>query len=259
MKLIISDVDGTLLKPGEVTLSTAILTVIHELTKRGILFAAASGRCYSDLLSIFQKVKQDIIFIANDGAAVFYKENPLCCFPIDHRIGFSFMKDIYQYTEAEVVLYGKEKTYILPKEKEFEKLLAEWGGKSVQVVTCMDRVQEDYLKIACYHKTDVKKQLENALPYWRKQFHIPYCSKNWIEFTSCGVNKATAAEKLLELFQISKEELLVFGDNENDRELLSMAEFAYAMKGAKAEIKQLCAYETENVAETIKSLCLKPK
>lgn len=259
MKLVVSDVDGTLLKLGETTPDRTTVTVIRELIKRGILFAVASGRCYSDLAKIFQEIRQDIIFIANDGAAVFYKENMLCRFPIDHTIGFSFMKDIYQYTEAEVVLYGGKKTFILPKEKDFERLLLEWGGESVQIVQCMNRVQEDYLKIACYHKTDIREQLEAYLPYWREQFHIPYCSKNWMEFTSCGVHKATAVEKLLEFFHIQKTELLVFGDNENDKELLSMAEFSYAMKGAKAEIKQLCAYETENVAETITSLCLKAK
>lgn len=255
MKLVVSDVDGTLLKPGEKKLDNTVIATILELTKRGILFAAASGRSYSDLSRIFQAVKQDIIFIANDGAVVFYKGKVLCRFPIDSTLGFSFIKDIYQYTKAEIVLYGEKKIYILPKEKEFEKIMLGLGEEQVQIVQCINQVQEEYLKIACYHKTDIEKQIGEYLPYWKEKFHIPYRSANWVELTSCGVHKATAVERILDLFQIKREELLVFGDNENDKELLSLTEFAYAMKGAKAEIKQFCAYETENVTETIASLC----
>lgn len=255
MKLVVSDVDGTLLRAKEQIVSQTVIAMIKELTKKGILFAAASGRCYSDLVRIFQEVKEEILFIASDGAVVVYKGTVLCCFPIDHALGFEFLKDIYQYTKAEVVLYGKERTYIIPKEQEFREIISGLG--EVQVVSCMNRVQEEYLKIACYYKENIETQLKEYLPYWREKFHIPYCSREWIEFTACGVHKATAVEKILELFHIKKEELLVFGDNENDRELLSFAEFAYVMKKAKAEIKQLCAYETEDVVETIRYLCLK--
>ena len=257
MKLVVSDVDGTILKSGEDVLNKNIITIIRELTKRGILFAAASGRSYFDLRSIFQLVEADIIFIPNDGAAVFYKGSVLGCFPIEHALGFDFMKDIYQNTEAEVVLYGRDMTYILPKSKEFEEMMYRMTKAHIQKVDCMNRVQADYLKIACYHKADVRKQLEDYLSYWIKKLHLSYASSNWIEFTSCGVHKATAVEKIMDIFGIRREEVMAFGDNENDKELLSLAGTAYAMKGAKAEIKKLCAYETENVAETLYQLFLK--
>ena len=148
MKLVVSDVDGTLLRAKEQIVSQTVIAMIKELTKKGILFAAASGRCYSDLVRIFQEVKEEILFIASDGAVVVYKGTVLCCFPIDHALGFEFLKDIYQYTKAEVVLYGKERTYIIPKEQEFREIISGLG--EVQVVSCMNRVQEEYLKIACY-------------------------------------------------------------------------------------------------------------
>lgn len=257
MKLVVSDVDGTILKPGEDILDEKTIAAIRELTKRGILFAAASGRSYSDLRRIFRPAEHDIIFIPSDGAAVFYKGNPLSYFPIDHALGFEFMKDIYQYTSAEVVLYTDYMTYILPKSKDFEEMMRRLADGHIQVAGCMNRVQADYLKIACYHKEDVEEQLQEYLPYWKEKLHLSYTSKNWIEFTACGVHKATAVEKIMDIFGIKKEEILAFGDNDNDKEMLSLAGTAYAMKNAKAEIKQICAYETDHVAETLYQLCLK--
>lgn len=44
VKLILSDVDGTLLARGEGTFDDSVFEVIDRLYERGIHFAAASGR-----------------------------------------------------------------------------------------------------------------------------------------------------------------------------------------------------------------------
>jgi len=260
VKLVVSDVDGTILKPKEKQLGEEILTVIHQLTKRGILFAVASGRSYFDLVRLFKPVRNEILFISNDGATLFYKGMKLGSFPIEHKTGFEFMKDIYQYTEAEIILYGDDRIYLLPKSKEFEnemRMQSMLTDTPVQTVSCMNQISTEYLKIACYHKTEIGKQMEEYVSYWKEKLHLSYVSKNWMEFTSCGVSKATAVEKIMDLFGIRRDEILAFGDNDNDKEMLSLAGTAYAMKGAKGEIRQLCGYETEHVAETITRLCIK--
>ena len=44
IKLIVSDVDGTLLPEGTADLNPELYDVIRELKAKGIVFAAASGR-----------------------------------------------------------------------------------------------------------------------------------------------------------------------------------------------------------------------
>ena len=46
VKLIVSDLDGTLLQNGAQALEERAMIAIRKLQKRGILFAAASGRQY---------------------------------------------------------------------------------------------------------------------------------------------------------------------------------------------------------------------
>ena len=72
IKLIASDIDGTLLEEGTDGINPEIFTVIRELKKKGIVFAAASGREYASLRRLFQPVKDDIYFIADNGASVMY-------------------------------------------------------------------------------------------------------------------------------------------------------------------------------------------
>ena len=53
IKLVATDIDGTLLQSGEREVPEAVFVQIDRLLKKGILFAAASGRQYSNLKNLF--------------------------------------------------------------------------------------------------------------------------------------------------------------------------------------------------------------
>ena len=68
MKLIVSDLDGTLLKSGERQLNRNIISSIEYILANNVSFAVASGRTYVELKKFFAPFENDIYFIANDGA-----------------------------------------------------------------------------------------------------------------------------------------------------------------------------------------------
>ena len=70
IKLIATDIDGTLLKEGTDQINPEMYEVIVKLKQQGVIFAAASGRTYSSLRRLFDPVANDMIFIAENGANV---------------------------------------------------------------------------------------------------------------------------------------------------------------------------------------------
>lgn len=64
IKLIASDLDGTLLKEGTMDINPEIYDIIRKLKAKGIVFAAVSGREYDSIERVFAPVKDDIYFIA---------------------------------------------------------------------------------------------------------------------------------------------------------------------------------------------------
>ena len=64
IKLIASDLDGTLLQNGAQELDPIIFDQIRTLKENGIHFAAASGRQYPNLRRLFAPVQDDISYIA---------------------------------------------------------------------------------------------------------------------------------------------------------------------------------------------------
>ena len=70
IKLIATDVDGTLVKDASPEIYPEIIEMVKELRRRDIIVCIASGRQYSSIEKLFKDVKDDLIFIADNGAHV---------------------------------------------------------------------------------------------------------------------------------------------------------------------------------------------
>ena len=65
IKLVASDVDGTLLPEGSSDMNPELYDVIRRLKEKGIVFAAASGRQMNSVRRVFRPVLDDVYFISN--------------------------------------------------------------------------------------------------------------------------------------------------------------------------------------------------
>ena len=72
IKIIATDMDGTLLNSkGEI--SEEFFEIFPKIIEKNIIFAAASGRQYYNLLKKFNKVKDKMMFIAENGIQLIQK------------------------------------------------------------------------------------------------------------------------------------------------------------------------------------------
>ena len=94
IKLICSDVDGTLVPDGGHELNPEYFDQIRRLKKAGILFAAVSGRSYSSLKKLFAPVIDDILFICDNGARTIYRGSLLSCYTIRHELAMELVREI---------------------------------------------------------------------------------------------------------------------------------------------------------------------
>ena len=73
IKLIASDLDGTLLLNGAESLRPETSGLIQELTRQGRIFAAASCRQYANMCRLFKGVEEEIAYICENGSLVIYQ------------------------------------------------------------------------------------------------------------------------------------------------------------------------------------------
>ena len=72
IKMVVTDMDGTLLNSNH-EVSKLFFSQFKKLQAKGIKFVAASGRQYHSMVSKLENIKDDVIFIAENGAVI--KEN----------------------------------------------------------------------------------------------------------------------------------------------------------------------------------------
>ena len=85
IKLIASDLDGTLLQNEAQELTPRAIDLISQLTKKGIPFVAASGRQYDNERRVFHALKDDISYIAENGSVCIHNGEVISRSTIDCR------------------------------------------------------------------------------------------------------------------------------------------------------------------------------
>ena len=257
IKLIASDMDGTLLNDKN-EIHEEFYKVFQELKNKNIIFAAASGRQYYNLAKRFEKIKDDMMFIAENGTFVVYKGEELLLNALDKETAIELIKIGRHIKESYVVLCGKKSAYIESKDERLIKEVEKYYEK-YKIVNDLTKVEDDILKVTI---CDFIGSEENSYTYYndyKENLQVSVSGQIWLDITDKGVNKGLAINKLQELLIIKHEETMVLGDYLNDLEMMESAYHSYAMENAHDDLKKVARFRakknTENgVVEKIKEV-----
>lgn len=252
IKLILSDVDGTLLAKGEGAFDKSVFEVVDALYERGIHFAAASGRGYGDLVRLFAPVKDKMSFVCSDGAMTISDGEVIGINSMERDRVMALVNDI-TYTEGcEFLLYGREKLYVRPKTRGYDSFIMDRYGDSVVHTNSIDSIDDDFLKLSVYAKNGVELCAGHFEKRWSDTFELVYNANNWMEFVADGICKVSGVRALCARYGISMDEVMAFGDGGNDIKLLGTVAYGYAMDYAPETVKAAAGYVTDDVMETIR-------
>ena len=82
IKLIASDIDGTLIEESTPDLYPEMAEEIRSLAARGVLFCATSGRQLPSVKNVFRDVADQICYIVENGAHIHYQGKDLSVTPM---------------------------------------------------------------------------------------------------------------------------------------------------------------------------------
>ena len=85
IKLVASDLDGTLIHGETTGLSQRTIDVIHRLTQKGIRFVVASGRQYDNERRLFHQIADEVSYIAENGSLCMHQGSNSSAFRLNPR------------------------------------------------------------------------------------------------------------------------------------------------------------------------------
>ena len=255
IKLVASDLDGTLLLNGAQSLPEELFPLIKELKELGILFVAASGRQYANMKRMFAPVVDDMAFIAENGGLAIQNEKVLYQDSFPKELVREIVEAIYDKKDADFTCSTKDFYYIRPKTEHYRDLMLNVVKNNCKEIDSFDEITEPCMKVAVYEREGIQ---EDSIRYWKERFGdrctVVTSGFAWVDFIPFETNKAKGLREYQKLLGIRPEECIVFGDEYNDIAMLESVPYSFAMAHAKPGVKKAASYQTERVEYILKKL-----
>lgn len=242
VKLVVIDMDGTLLNSKH-EVSDRFMDAFEALNKRGIQFAAASGRQYNNIVSKLPDIQEDLIFIAENGGLVRRRQEEWLATPLEFGMKDRILQSLEADDSMHPVLCGKSTAYIAEDKAEFLGLLQEYYSRFETLDNLYD-FQEEVMKVAVYHPVDSEKHIYPHVRHFEGDLKVKVSGKNWVDLSHPDAHKGFALKLVQDRLGISEAETMVFGDYNNDLEMMERAAFSFAMANAHPNVKAVARYET---------------
>lgn len=244
IKLVVSDIDDTLLPKGGV-ISEGTRRAVAECRRRGINFALASGRWFPSTVSVAESVGcQGPLIVAGGGCVITVDGEILREFYMtdeDVKTVYSIVRDCGQM----ITSYVRGAIYRLNSHIMAHRMpekLSYFGGDVFDVVDDdVSRFESEALsgvyKMEVY-SDDAALLNELREKLLAKGLNVVSSFHTNIEITSGGMGKGVAVSWLADYLGVSRDQVMAFGDNTNDVQLLEAAGVGVAMGNGVAELKK---------------------
>jgi len=246
IKLIATDMDGTLLDPkGQVDLPR-LEKILDQLEERGIRFVIATGNEIHRVKQLLGHLTERVVLIVANGARIFEGNQLLQAQTWDDdmvnraleffkgrecqdqfvvtSMNGGFVKEGTVFTQLENFMTPEMIELFYQRMNFVEELESHLFGGVLKMSLVVGEERSDSV-------LEEINQLFNG--------HVQAVSSGYgcIDILQSGIHKAWGLQELLKRWDIKAEEIMAFGDSENDVEMLQLAGIAYAMENADDKAK----------------------
>lgn len=283
-RLIVSDIDGTLLNSKE-RVSPALRDAVRKLTASGTIFTLASGRPARWMLPVLRQLPIRPICICANGAVTYDSGRDeiiraVTLSPTDmrtivdlalthtshlptHLPEYLFGRQANRTVTGPGVGFGVERAGASAFDRAEELYVVEpdfthaWESEEHLICPVEEVISQPAVKLLARNPNVTSRQIYDALAE-----HIDpaltHMSYSWggglVEFSAPGVTKRSAIEALVATINaqaepgtkpIRREDVVVFGDMPNDLEMIEWAGLGVAMGNAEDQVKAAADIVTE--------------
>ena len=254
IKLVCSDVDGTLVEEGKGGLNPEYYDEIRRLKEKGILFAVVSGRSYAGSSPLFAPVIDDVIFINDNGAVLTYKGKIIKSHSISDELVKDMISDLRDNLQAVTYLSALTGSYAWKGNQEFCDLLRDDFALDVNELEQMPESLPNgagVMSIGVYDPKDAEEAVgQEFIDKWNQHELIQAVpgGQYWFNIIQKNIDKGVALRELMEMYNIAPEEVIAIGDNMNDMGMLTCIPNSVAIGNAREEVKAVCKYVADTNA-----------
>ena len=241
-KIIALDLDGTLLDSRKCFPPEFPSWVkSHPET----VFVLARGRQIYALLEQFSEIKDNLWYIAENGACVYHAGEFLMVDDMKTEDSLKVLGEFSDRALCEPLVCGFDSAYVRNcggQAKEESTKYYDRLEYNDDLFSCA--VKDRILKIAIFVNDFRAEEVYDSLPPRNDGLATLLSGDSWIDIANSSVGKGAALTAIQGILGVSREETAAFGDYLNDMSLFEAAGESYAMANSHPELKKAAKYVT---------------
>ena len=249
IKAVFSDLDGTLLNENG-TVSEETKKMIEKLKKAGIKFFIATGRSFLAMKRFYDHLELDTEIVNYNGAVIHNSDGGKI---FELTLDDSVARELIDYGRKNNLYYhgfSNEKWYL----EDYNDTAKAYGAKSQlqeNIINFDNMPKLDFNKMMFINDAETTKIVDSyVIEKYKNKIYKGLSSPTFLEIMNPSVSKGNSVKILLEKYGFHPDEVMAFGDAENDLEMLFSVKYGVAMENANDEVKSKVNYiapkNTEN-------------
>ncbi|MGL5311705.1 MAG: Cof-type HAD-IIB family hydrolase [Peptostreptococcaceae bacterium] len=258
-RVIVMDVDGTLAN-GNKEISPKTKEALLEAQKQGMMLILASGRPTTGLIDFAKELEMD----KYNGLLVSFNGSKVTDFTTSEVL----FNETMTIENGQAVLEHMKKFDVIPMIDKDDYMYVndvfnnqiDYNGKTINIIQYESRggkfklaEKEDLAAFADYPLNKIltagdpeylKENYKEMMEPFKDSLNCVFTAAFYFEFTAKGIDKAKALDTVLTKLGYSKDELIAFGDGQNDATMVDYAGLGIAMDNAVEELKAIADYVT---------------
>lgn len=248
IRCIVADLDGTLYDESH-AFNQETVDVIKKLQDKGVEFILATGR-HVRFIGHEEwglKVKK----VTLNGARVYDEEDRLLFESPIQAKDIEELVPLFEKNDVVAVFHLSEKSYSSDRKRYLENIKSQIGEEGYRVLMVygkLDQVDDDKGMVKTLQDKDkiFKIEVDDAFmtdevyDFVKKSDTMKIVNSNHcFEITSVEARKELALKRLMKELGYERDEVMVFGDSENDRGMLAYFPNSYAMENGHPSAKEV--------------------
>ncbi|MBE5949245.1 MAG: HAD family phosphatase [Lachnospiraceae bacterium] len=244
-KLIAADMDGTLLDDRKI-ITPKNLSAIKKAMANGSIFAFSTGRPPIAVEPYRKIIDENVPVIAYNGAMVVLGENDIFFNQTLTKEQATIILEHVRKYNTMACIWSRNRLYVTELGARADKYKINVMTEPVLFDDPETIINQGITKFLWYdtaERTAFFRQ-ELAEPFGKLGITVCPSTSEYLEFFSSNVSKALSLERLAKHYGIRREEIIAFGDNFNDLEMIEYAGLGVAMQNAPDGVKNAADFVT---------------
>lgn len=237
IKRVFFDIDDTILQNNDnSTISPELIKRIADMQEKGIKVHLATGRGYVSTVPVAKLLGIKDELVLYNGAVVADVDGNIL---LNNLVDKNTYKELIKISREENVhlnLYYNDTVYV----EKYDEHIKEYMTKTLQNLTIkdFDDYENDFsIKCLFIDKTSVLDELKKKIEKRLSNVYIVRSTPIYLEVLNDKANKVNGVKFILEKYNVDKNDVMAFGDQNNDYDMLKYVGYGYLMGNAKQELK----------------------